>query len=295
MVRHYVCVAVGSWVVGVLLAAGCAEGRPPAQTPVVTASAPTAASAQPPAVPPARAGTPGRIGCGSETCDLDSQVCCAKSDGSGGHCAPRTEQPCKDDELAKFCDESADCGRGSLCCRTYDCSGGCPAKLDCEEKQCQTEIAEACLPGGKCSPGFSCRLEPGKTEGFCGMDDPGVECGGKRCSGKTPVCRWQFSTASGKCVADVDGNLAAPDDDIAWLGCANAKDCAGYACGKMAEMPLRAFSCATRGFAGDRYFPILCATVADCPKHWGVAASDCAPPEAQQAPAFTRVCVYPEE
>jgi hypothetical protein len=87
----------------------------------------------------------------------------------------------------------------------------------------------------------------------------------------------------------------APDDNLAWLGCASSRDCAGYACGKMADMPVQSFFCATPGFAGDRFFPILCASVADCPKHWGASAKECAPPQDGEAPSFVKVCVYPEE
>ncbi len=147
---------------------------------------------------------------------------------------------------------------GSLCCRTYDCSGGCPPKLACEQTQCLTEIAEACLPGGKCEAGFSCRIEPGQDQGVCMMDCPGVTCGSKRCEGKTPVCRWERAAEKGTCVADSAANADTPNDDVAWLGCATSRDCAGYACGKMADMPTRNFFCATPGFAGDRFFPILC-------------------------------------
>jgi hypothetical protein len=136
------------------------------------------------------------------------------------------------------------------------------------------EIAEACLAGGKCSAGFHCSIETGREQGTCVMDKPGVDCGGKRCEGNTPVCRWDHAARSGSCVAESGADVNTPDDNLAWLGCASSRDCAGYACGKMADMPVQSFFCATPGFAGDRFFPILCASVADCPKHWGATAKE---------------------
>jgi hypothetical protein len=259
--------------------------------------APTRAPDEAPALPTS-AVTPGRIRCGDQSCALDTEACCTTLDGKSPHCAAKSKTnkwPCKDDEVAKHCDESADCKAGALCCKTWDCSGGCPPKFECEAPKCLVEIAETCLAGSQCSAGFHCSIGPGEEQGTCVMDSPGTECGGARCEGETPVCRWDRAARQGSCVAKAVIDWDAPDLNVAWLGCASPRDCLGYTCGTMGDMPVPNYFCAPLGFAGDRFSPILCSKVGDCPKHWGAAAIDCAPPKDKEAPSFTRVCVYPEE
>lgn len=240
----------------------------------------------------------GRIRCGSATCSAQTQVCCADANGNGLRCESRSADPnqpeCKDDELAKYCDDRSDCGHDAVCCRTYDCSGGCPPKLECERSRCEVEMAEACLGPGGCSAEFECRISADSEHGYCALARPGVDCGAARCAGDRPVCRWDGAARGGTCIAGVPQELGEPNDDVAYLACASAKDCAGYTCGKMADMPYRVYQCAAPGFAGDRFSPILCARIEDCPKHWGREATGCEPAPDGVAPAFLRVCAYPE-
>lgn len=93
----------------------------------------------------------------------------------------------------------------------------------------------------------------------------------------------------------VPDDFGPPDAPVAHLACGSSSDCGGYACGKMADMPHRVFQCAAPGFAGDRFWPILCGALSDCPAHWGRKASACAPATDGAAPPFVKVCVYPED
>lgn len=242
--------------------------------------------------------TPKAIACGAKTCELGAEVCCADAQGNGLRCARRpkedTQNPCAENELEKMCDENADCGAGSLCCLGWACSGGCPPRYECEKSRCSAEVGEICLASGSCSEGFACHAEAGREQGSCFVKDRGADCGGKRCSGERPICRWSESNHSGTCVAADAETESEPVEGVARLACSSASDCGGYACGKMAESPFQSFHCGGWSLAGDRFWPMLCATVRDCPDHWGKAATGCAPPTEGEAPSHTRRCVYPE-
>jgi len=297
MIRH----RLGRAAFGVLawgLVTSCGAGgtgRPPA----VAVAASSAEPAPPTPTEPGHARTtPGAISCGATRCDLATEVCCADSTGDGLRCAPRPpvggELPCGADEIAKLCDENADCGAGSVCCSVFPCTGGCPQTYDCEKTRCGSDPGEICLRGGTCGAGFVCRADERHEQGSCALGSPGVDCRGTRCDGATPVCRWDPRKNEAKCVPPDDGP-GETDTERTWLACASAKDCGGYACGKMADMPMRVFHCSGPGFAGDRYWPLLCASVSDCPPHWGKSATGCQAPAQDEAPSFTKVCVYPED
>ncbi|MEZ4219754.1 MAG: hypothetical protein R3B13_02415 [Polyangiaceae bacterium] len=282
------------------LAAGCGSASPKPLAPQTGTASTAASSAAEEALPPRSTATPGRVQCGSASCDLSAEVCCTNGEGVGKRCVPKPKDPnqvpCKNDEMEKHCDERSDCARGSVCCRTYDCSGGCPPKFECEPTRCQVEVSETCLGNDGCSEGFECKSGGARdAPAFCELTHPGAPCGKKRCGGSTPICRTDASKATAACVAEVPDDLGPPDDSVAYYACASAADCGGYACGKMAVMPYRVFHCAAPGFAGDRFWPILCAAVADCPAHWGKTATGCAAPAEGNLLAGVKSCVYPED
>jgi len=156
-------------------------------------------------------------------------------------------------------------------------------------------VGEICLPGGSCSAGFECRSEAGREQGGCFVRSPGADCAGKRCSGDTPVCRFAEESRSATCVASDDGaSNGEPEVGVFRFGCTSAADCGGYACGKLAESPFQSFHCGGWSLAGDRFWPILCADVRDCPNHWGNAATGCTPAPEGELPSFAKQCVYPE-
>ncbi len=278
-----------------------AEGRTavapspgPAPASVVPVASVDASAPKPKAPRRQPQSTPDKILCGSSTCDLKTEVCCASEDGAGIRCAPRptdsSVNPCDKDQLAKFCDGAEDCP-GGACCRTANCTNGCPVKLACEAPGCATDPGGVCIAGGACPDGFSCRGED--EVATCTQSDPGVQCGAKRCQGAIPACCWNKTTKKAVCADTCTGDLVG---EVTELHCANSADCAGNACGHFAGNPRQSYGCMGISFAADRFSPILCATVSDCPKFQGQSPTGCSPPkEADALPPGVKACDYPYE
>jgi hypothetical protein len=282
-----------------LLVTSCRPGEPATSRAGPIASVPppagSAVSAQNSRARTSARSTPERILCGATQCQLATEVCCAALSGAGRRCVPRpsdpSQDPCGEGELTKYCDGAEDCA-GGACCATALCTGGCPPLHACESPRCESEPGGVCVPGGVCPVGFVCSLPgaaEGREQGHCVLQTPGVTCGTKRCAGATPVCCWSAATQTGTCAAACPGDGAG---DVAALSCATNADCAGYACGRFSSSPAQIYSCAGHSFAGDRFDPILCGSVSDCPKHFGNTATACAKTDATNLPPNVKVCQY---
>lgn len=235
--------------------------------------------------------TPGKIKCGDVSCDVETEVCCADFTGGGARCAKRPadlgDDVCGGSALTKYCDGAEDCP-GGACCETAACTGDCPPLYACESPRCETQPGGVCQ-GGACPHGFRCATSG--AEASCVLANPGVHCGTKRCEGDTPLCCWNVKTKQSSCGKSCPGDGMG---DSAQLACAGVADCGGYACGRFSSSPAKNYACAGHSFAGDRFSPILCASLADCPKQFGVVASTCASPGDDSLPPNAKVCGYEE-
>ncbi len=271
---------------------GTPSGDSPPAASMTVPSASTSPIASPPSPKRAGGSTPGKISCGGTLCDLTTQVCCADFVGDGQRCVQRpsdqSQAPCGDKALTKYCDGAEDCP-GGACCNTAACTGGCPPLHACESPRCESEPGGVCSPGGACPAGFECLTAERSKQGSCVLSNPGVTCGDKRCEGDTPLCCWNVKTKQGQCADSCPGEGM---DGVARLACANNADCAGYACGRFSSSPAQSFACAGHSFAGDRFEPILCASLADCPKHFGLIAQSCKSPGDGSLPPNVKVCGY---
>jgi hypothetical protein len=117
------------------------------------------------------------------------------------------------------------------------------------------------------------------------VTNPSVECGGKRCSGDKPACRWRSDKRSAHCVAE----NAYPEEDETEVGhspymeCASPRDCAGERCCASGPVPMVACDGAcTSGID-------VCDTIADCPVFLGPPIGCAADPKG--AP-FLKTCRY---
>lgn len=246
---------------------------PSAATPNPNADAGDAATtpdgARKPPFGPAPSTTPRKILCGDRMCNLGTEVCCEDEHAGLAECVPKppkNQYACEkfgEGVYERHCDEMADCPRKQSCCVTWGCTGGCPPIVECTDVPCLHGQVEQCLPGGACSPGFSCVAGESDRPGSCSYDKAGVACGGKlRCSAPTPVCCWNTKTRTGECARDCGEE---PDEDRWALRCTTPDDCGGYPCANVTMTPLQFTTCLGSYDVPDRSNVVFCRTLADCP------------------------------
>ena len=269
----------------------CPAGTGPKSSPALSVPSSPPVVVHDAGKPPRLRSTPGKIACGEKFCDLNSQVCCVGAN-SREWCAARPKDPssdvCGKKALTKYCDGVEDCADG-VCCRTSLCTGECPPMFACETPLCETEPGGVCLPGGICPKGYRCSQLPGEATGVCVLEAPGVDCGSRRCQGKTPVCCWNSEAQSASCEESCPGQGMG---DFVELHCASRRDCGGYSCGKFSSSPAKIYGCAGHSFAGDRFLPILCSTVADCPRRHGDNPVACKRDETLKLPPNIKSCMW---
>lgn len=128
----------------------------------------------------------------------DDQDCRSPDEATDDNCHSRIE-----------CETNADCPASTECCIDsyyfeHQLKGGggpmrrqwCAAKCR-EEPRCRL---------GTCPPGRTCNLIADPDDmpyvvGVCHRDDAQVACGAATCTGATPYCSWDATTATGTCVA----------------------------------------------------------------------------------------------
>jgi hypothetical protein len=90
--------------------------------------------------------SPGKVTCGSTTCDTATDYCCAGTNGAGT-CEPLNGGTCASGVEVE-CDETADCASGNVCCQ-QDAYG--PHSATCETA-CPTGYFQVCRTNAECTP-----------------------------------------------------------------------------------------------------------------------------------------------
>jgi hypothetical protein len=211
---------------------------PSPPSPVATSSA---AAALPP--PPDRT-EPGIVGCGGQRCKVGAEVCCREGSTSLMKCVPSLATPampaseeatiaaleaqrdvCRQalgpgsfGSVMQYCDESADCPGGGVCCSVW-ADLGLWGDLCLPTKAPSSGVCpylEMCVEGSACqTKGTACE------DGSCLLAAREIRCGNEVCRGETATC----------CVRDGVGRCAdrcAEEDEIA-VACDGPKDCPGGA------------------------------------------------------------------
>lgn len=304
----------GAFVVGFggvaqLLALTCAEPKPRAAPPSPVVVPPTGTSSTPlaaavssaPAVsaqrPPLVASTtPGKVQCGSGSCDTASEVCCIS--GADEHCVPKTgvHSPCGAGVEERDCDEAADCASGERCCHAFDYTDECELTelWRCSNASCgdmPDSTWELCLLGSSC-PSGPCKQRNGEsssTHGYCPLDNRTLNCGNVTC-GAGEACCWDTVTRTGRCVSDGECGGNNP-----WrlFVCQHASECdSGSDCVNSSGSAFsQVFTCHdTKCSAMTLYLgPYLCDSKSDCPP--GIFTGD--PPQELPVKGCAHLPEYP--
>lgn len=303
--------------IGCLLSCGAPSCRPNprasalAEPPGIASVSVGPAEGTPAPMPSATVGsgpsgsTPGLVQCGAgrAVCSLDSQICCMNPAERTGQCLPRsadaegTGLACWDAgrfPVTMACDEAVDCPSGEACC-IQDLGGDDVSAYLTECAPYPCNAIEVCLPGGTChNPEFSCvpNADPVSWGGRCELAAPHTECGGASCAGSTPVCCWDRSKRSSRCVESAD-SCVVPDAtaNAVALRCRSGSECGGYPCAFVwLAVPGLVYACSSRWAAGAMGASILCDTAADCPTYSGRSLLGCE--SSAELPPWTKVCNY---
>lgn len=232
--------------------------------------------------------TPGAIACNTVSCDLASQMCCLNITDGVGRCLAKEGAFCRAGDIHAHCDENADCAGGQVCCPYWGCSGGCPPEHICQQAPCDYGN-EVCLPGGACRRGFRCVTDETGMAGACQWENIGARCGGKRCSGDTPVCCWNAETKKGECVAS-----SCPSESNR-LTCSGPADCGGSACvayhfiGQPETEPDQGYVCGPLSHVVNS---VLCSSMKDCFQHPPTGAPPLRCAHTAELPPGVKKCVY---
>ena len=245
--------------------------------------------AQPPAQVPLATSTPGRLQCNTTTCDLATEACCLNESQGLGYCIPKGEQnQCREADTRAQCDENEDCPGKQVCCPYWGCSGGCPPEQVCQDAPCEYG-SEICQPGGQCRPGFTCETGWTGRQGYCAWQDVGAQCGGKRCSGATPLCCWDEKAGKGTCAAST-----CDSKELARFYCTGPKDCGGSTCAALQylgapDAPRVSYGCVPMSHLVNA---VLCNTKKDCPRHPPTGTEPSACRHTADLPPGVKGCVY---
>jgi hypothetical protein len=207
--------------------------------------------------------TPGSVRCGTVDCPIARAVCLPEGEGKepAFRCVPRESLAALGIELdhrrGLFCDDTADCSAGELCCaneRTSYRSGQRCQKAPCADH-------EVCLDRGSCASGFVCVAprERDSSSGVC-VTDARVQCGKIRCTPERPICCWDDDRKRATCVARDEPCPEWPETasgPTLRLECTSPADCRGYRCCLSMAQSFCAGNCDDPG-------PWLCRTRADC-------------------------------
>jgi hypothetical protein len=253
---------------------------------------PPAVGKKPPPQVPLVPTTPGQIACDTTTCQLGREACCLASMDGVGYCIPGEERSeCRGADVRAQCDENADCPASEVCCPYWGCSGGCPPEQVCQKAPCDYG-PEICRIGGLCRTGFTCVPDWTGRHGTCQWQDVGAQCGGKRCSGATPLCCWDEAARKGTCAAS-----ACESRDLGHFSCTGPKDCGGSLCASQSTMGNpdaleTAYGCVSLSHLVNG---VLCHTKQDCPRHPPTGAEVIACRHTPGLPPGVKACVYFEE
>ena len=112
--------------------------------------------------------TPGQVECGGQTCNLQTNTCCALPDG-GGTCPTGTT--CPSGTATIHCAEKADCTGSDVCCGTLNPAGSADTK--CGKGPCAPEplTVQFCRTNSECENGKPCVVQvcQGVTLELCGL------------------------------------------------------------------------------------------------------------------------------
>ncbi|MBK6694365.1 MAG: hypothetical protein IPG50_19485 [Myxococcales bacterium] len=104
---------------------------------------------------------PGKLSCGSSTCDTATQECCVDLTGASAKPACVNKGSCAN--VALQCDEADDCGSGEVCC--FSASGVTPTGSLCQSGPCGLgDFSQSCRGDGECAGSGSCGS--GSCKGF---------------------------------------------------------------------------------------------------------------------------------
>ena len=94
---------------------------------------------------------PGKIFCGSKSCDAKSEDCCVDTHTGSATCAPKGT--CSGSTTAGLgCDEAADCAAGEVCC--FTASGVTPTGSLCQTGPCPLgDFSQSCRGTEECAAG----------------------------------------------------------------------------------------------------------------------------------------------
>jgi hypothetical protein len=234
--------------------------------------------------------TPGRVACGSTSCDTTHQICC-----DGARCIEHADvqawaeahpdkaqyhsvmgDGCPVDGEWKFeaaaCDDAGDCSGGKACC--VQGRGSEFWAYACDASPCD----QICSGPGGCTPGYHCEFDKnatGAVRGTCRFTAAKVACGTQTCRGDTPIC----------CVptqSDIDAEPPilphCRGASESCEGSSRPRECRGNAdcgdnrkcCGLNLGETLCLTSCVVR--LGDRP---TCKTRADCPRDKELLPKSC--------------------
>jgi hypothetical protein len=109
--------------------------------------------------------TPGQVECGGQTCNLQTNTCCALPDG-GGTCPTGTT--CPSGTATIRCAEKADCTGTDVCCGTLNIGAGA-ADTKCGQGPCSQ--VQFCRTNSECTGGKGCVVQvcQGVTLELCGL------------------------------------------------------------------------------------------------------------------------------
>jgi hypothetical protein len=241
--------------------------------PVAASATATVAPASSPSVV---AATPGRIPCGSTTCDTTRQICCnaercidhaeveawmrahpEKRYGPlGGGCPVAGHWAYQ----AAACDDADDCPAGQACCEWG--RGSESVSTVCAPPPCM----QICSAPKGCTPDYRCEMDPdprGIIKGYCRHTAAKVTCADQTCSGQKHICcnpRQDViddGLATGPhCISDAESCVGMR------IACRRNTDCGGgrRCCALNLGDTMCMGSCSI--LLGDRP---LCETIADCP------------------------------
>lgn len=290
------------WIaLALLTSVACARPEPPAPvatTPLAPKAAPRESTTQksaPTAVvvpaPPVVKASPGRVACGSTSCDTTHQVCC-----NGARCIEHADvqawvkaHPNKAryhrlmgdgcpmagewSNEAAACDDAGDCSDGKACCEQG--RGSEYWAFACEASPCE----QVCSGPGSCTPGYHCEYDKnatGAVRGKCRFTAAKVSCGTQTCGGDKPFCCEPTQSDIDEEPPILPHCRAAAEScegSSRRLECRQNTDCGDNrkCCGLNRGETLCLASCTVR--LGDRP---TCKRLTDCPKDAELVPKSCA-------------------
>jgi hypothetical protein len=128
----------------------------PDERPLPEATTPPSSSPPPPPGP-----KPATVRCGSSSCSVGAQVCCATWTAQTAEIQCEKQGSCFG-RLSIACDDTADCAAGEMCCAYFEEHSGftsASCKSKCGSSLPGVRSARFCDPAapGECGPGAACK------------------------------------------------------------------------------------------------------------------------------------------